>query len=162
MKNFIIIGMPGSGKSTAGKAAAKSAGKNFIDIDEMITKKYGNINDIFKNLGEEVFREYETKALKEAVATSGNVISSGGGIVESESNLEILKNNTVIFIDRDLDLIMSTIDSNTRPLLKGRKQALEELYDRRYKKYLNAMDHHVANNSTFMECVNKIKDIIDL
>lgn len=160
MSNFIIIGMPGCGKTSIGKAAAKRAKMEFIDLDQLITENHGDITGIFENEGEKVFREYETQALKESAKGKCSIISSGGGIVELQRNLDILKENQVIFIDRDLESIFSTLNSESRPLLKGKEKVLHDLYDRRYNKYIKAMNFHVKNDGSFNDCVCKVLEII--
>ena len=162
MKNFIIIGMPGSGKSSIGRIVAKKTGLKFIDIDELIVKRHGNIADIFENEGENKFREYETKALSDAADNRNTIISAGGGIIERGENLNILKNNIVIFIDRDIKNIYSTLDSDSRPLLKDKEEALLSLYKRRSRKYITAMDYKVDNNSSKNNCILEIYNIIKL
>ena len=79
--NVVLIGMPGSGKSTVGKKIAELLGKKFIDTDELIVKMENKpIPEIFSCLGEDVFRDIEEKALKSAMNERGAVIATGGGI----------------------------------------------------------------------------------
>ncbi len=160
MKNYIIIGMPGSGKSTISKNIASLTGINFIDLDDEITLKHGEITDIFVNEGEAAFRKYETEALAMAVSKRGAVISTGGGIIESMENRELLKSGTVIFIDRSIEDIFSTLDSQSRPLLKDKEEALHVLYERRYPIYLEAADYHIKNDGSIGDCTAKIMKII--
>ncbi len=160
MKNFIIIGMPGSGKTSIGRLAAKEIGLDFIDLDKIIVEQHGNISDIFEKEGEDAFRDYETDILKASVLIQGKMISAGGGIIERKENIDILKKNTVIFIDREPDDILKTLDSDSRPLLKGKREHIFELYERRYGKYLEAMDYHVLNKGTSADCINTIVQII--
>ena len=156
MKSVILIGMPGSGKTSLGKTVAEILGLRFIDIDDIITEKHGEIITIFSELGESVFRKYETEALNEAIKYSNSIISTGGGIIETQGNTEIMKGYNVIFIDRSPESILRTLDSNSRPLLKDNKDVLRKLYNRRYNKYIVAMNFHVKNDGSFVECVEEI------
>ncbi len=156
MKNVILIGMPGSGKTSLGKAVSKKLGMHFIDMDSLITEKHGDITTIFNELGESAFRQYETEALNEAIKHNNSIISTGGGIIETQENNEIMKEYAVIFIDRSPEAILRTLDSDSRPLLKDKKDALQKLYNRRYNKYVEVMNFHIKNDWSFIECVEEI------
>lgn len=160
MKNYIIVGMPGSGKTTIGRKAAYLTSMGFIDLDEEIASLHGSITGIFQNEGEGAFRKYETNALAGAVSGDGLIISTGGGIVEKEENRALLKNGTVIFIDRPIENIFKNLDSQSRPLLKDNEAVLHDLYKRRYPVYLEVADHHVINDGAFDDCVENIISII--
>jgi shikimate kinase len=158
--NYVLIGMPGSGKTTIGGMAAEKSGAYFIDTDEEIERKHGDISEIFEEFGEKGFRELETKALKNSCIGGGKVISTGGGIVEIDENRGILKNCVVIFIDRDPEEIQKSLYRESRPLMKDDPEALKRLYKRRYGKYLDTADHVVENNSGPETCVKEILKII--
>ena len=152
--------MPGSGKTSLGKAVAKKLNMRFIDLDTIITELHGDITTIFEELGEQKFRQFETEVLNVAIKFSDSIISTGGGIIETPKNYEIIKNYDVIFIDRSPESILETLDSDSRPLLKNKKDALQKLYNRRYNKYIKAMKFHLKNNRSFIECVDEITNII--
>lgn len=136
-RNIVLIGMPGSGKSTVGSLLAEMTGKQFIDTDEMIKLAYGDISEIFKNHGEEYFREKEAEAVKEAAKQSGKIIATGGGVILREENLRCLRQNgTLVFLDRALEDIMPTAD---RPL-SSNYTSLKKRYEERYDKYVAAAD----------------------
>ncbi len=158
--NWVLVGMPGCGKTSLGKYVSEKLHINFIDLDELIEKEHGNINKIFENEGEEAFRKYETSALNSALKNANTIISSGGGIIEKSENLKLLKKTQVIFIDREVENILKDVDKDTRPLLKSGKNALLKLYEKRYQKYLDIMNYHIKNNTTFEECAQKIELII--
>lgn len=160
MKNYIIIGMPGSGKTTVSIKVASLSGYKFIDLDDEITKSHGEITGIFENEGETTFRKYETEELTRAMAEKMAVISTGGGIIEKEENREILKSGTVIFIDRPIEDIFSTLDAQSRPLLKDKEEVLHVLYKRRYPIYVNVADYHIRNVDSVKDCVDSIVKII--
>jgi len=104
-RNTVLIGMPGSGKTSIGKALAKMTGRKFADTDERVVEAAGkSIPDIFAEDGESVFRGLETDALRVLCKESGLIIATGGGIVKRNENRRIIRQNGIIvFLDRDID-----------------------------------------------------------
>lgn len=160
---IVLIGMPGCGKTTIGKMAAEELNFKFIDIDEEIVKSSGRtINDIFAENGEDFFRELETETLREAMSFDNAVVSTGGGIVKSNRNIELIiqSGGHIVFIDRPLDLIIGDIDTSERPLLKDGADRLKNLYYERYELYKNAASEIIENNAGLNDVVQKICKIV--
>lgn len=103
-QNIALIGMPGCGKTTVGRALADLLGRPFYDADEQIETRAGRkIPDIFAQDGEAAFRRLETEVLAELSRQSGAVISTGGGVVTREENRDLLRqNSTIVWLQRDL------------------------------------------------------------
>lgn len=154
-----LIGMPGSGKTTIGKKLAENLKYDFIDLDAYIEEKsLMFIEDIFKDYGEDKFRELETKALSE-VKPLNIVISTGGGIVTKKKN-KLLMDGLVIYLNTDLKLIEKRLeDSYLRPLLKN--NSLENIYNDRFLKYQDFANYNVSNNKTPDDTLNDILKIIN-
>ncbi|MCR4956629.1 MAG: chorismate mutase [Lachnospiraceae bacterium] len=150
--NLILIGMPGCGKSSIAKAIGELSGREVIDTDTYIEEKEGmSIPEIFKKGGEALFRELETKALKELVHKKGIIISTGGGVVLSEENITYLKYNGYIYhIERDLD----KLSREGRPLSEGAD--LKELYQRRLSFYAQCRDSVFENNGSIEDIARRI------
>ena len=146
-QNIIIIGMPGSGKTTFGQALAKRLGREFFDADAVIVEQEGKtIPELFA-VSEDCFRDAEVRASQTLADKEGIVVACGGGVIKRQENIDIFKKTgTVFFLDRSPDDIVSDVDVSTRPLLKDGKQKVYDLYDERIALYLNAADHRVANN----------------
>jgi len=143
MLNIILIGMPGSGKTTVGLDIASNMGRKFVDIDEMIVDYEGGLSipEIFAHKGEDHFRRVETKMLSEACKQSGLVIATGGGIVKKKLNYNIIKQNgVVIWVKRDL----SKLATEGRPL--SLTTPLEQIYEERKAAYSYWSDYFINNN----------------
>ncbi|MEE1185498.1 MAG: shikimate kinase [Acutalibacteraceae bacterium] len=133
-ENIVLTGMPGCGKTTIGKALAKELNKEFIDIDDEIVKETGKpITEIFAEGGEELFRNIETQVIKRFSALQNCVISTGGGAILKEINIDFLKENGRIFyIDRPLEFLVTTDDrplSSNREMLKKRFEERKDIYE---------------------------------
>lgn len=140
--NIVLIGMPGSGKSTIGKLVAEKSGKEFYDTDELIKEKAEMpIPDIFEKFGEEHFRRLETEVVTEIGSKTGCVISTGGGVVTKMENYEpLVQNGRIYFIDRDLNKLSIA----GRPLSKDRN-TVNKLWEEREKMYRFFSDKTVYN-----------------
>lgn len=152
MENIILIGMPGCGKSTIGKALSSLTGKPFLDTDACIQELAGKtIPEIFSQDGEEVFRAWETKALQKLGMLSGVVIATGGGCVTRQRNYRLLhQNGTIFWLQRDI----SQLPTEGRPLSQA--NALTEMYRQRKALYESFADHTIANNGSILAAAYQI------
>ena len=144
-KNIILCGFMGCGKTTVGKNLQKRSGMNMIDTDAYIEKNQGmKISEIFDKYGESYFRDLEYDACCELSKKSGIIISTGGGALTFERNVQALKKNgTIVLIDVPLDAIKERLKNDTtRPLLQrpDKDKAMRELYEKRMPLYKKAAD----------------------
>lgn len=144
MENIVLIGMPGSGKTTVGQILAEKLNRPFVDADAEIVRKTGvTIPEIFAESGEDGFRKIETNVLLELGQQSGLVIATGGGCVTRQENYPLLHQNGTIFcLTRDLD----KLPTDGRPL--SRKDTLEQMYQSRKPMYQQFADHIIDNNDS--------------
>ena len=161
MQNIVLVGMPGSGKTTFGKALAQRLGRDFYDADDVIVEQEGKtIPELFA-VSEDCFRDAEVRASQSLAEKSGIVVACGGGVVKRSENMDIFKKTgTVFFLDRSPDDIVSDVDVSTRPLLKDGKQKVYDLYDERIALYRNAADYRVPNNKTIEEVLDAFEELI--
>ena len=152
VRNIILIGMPGCGKSVIGSKLAEKLGCEFIDMDKRIEENAGMpIPEIFGKYGEEVFRKYETDAAYELGMLSGKVIATGGGIVKLERNyLPLHQNGVIIRIKRDID----KLPKDGRPISMA--SDLKKLAEEREPLYRAFADFTVENTGTLREAVESI------
>lgn len=117
----LLVGAPGSGKSTVGKALAERLDVEFRDTDRDIEAAAGkSIADIFVDDGEEAFRGLETQALRNVLSGTDGVVSLGGGVVMRTENRELLAGHRVVWLEVALaDAVKRVGLGTTRPLLMG-------------------------------------------
>lgn len=155
MHNLILVGMPGSGKTTVGSLLAVSLGRPFYDADGEIEKKLGcSIPAFFAQRGEAAFRAVETELLAELGKRSGCVIATGGGCVTRGENYDLLhQNGEIIWLRRSL----TELPVEGRPVSQSR--SLPELYRERESAYRRFADFCVENEAAPEAAVEKIKEL---
>jgi len=158
----------GSGKTTLGKILSKKMDKHFYDSDQVIEEKLGvNVPMIFEYEGEAGFREREKDILKDLVSKQNIVLATGGGIILSESNRDLLaKNGIVIYLkSNQKDLILRMKNDKTRPLLKNGNVELiikKLCQEEREPLYEEIADFKITTkNKRIHEVVNEIITIIN-
>jgi shikimate dehydrogenase len=155
MENIILIGMPGSGKTTYGRIIAEKLGKIFIDTDSEIEKAaMRTIPEIFAEEGEAGFREKETAILAKFGKESGLVISTGGGVVTRGENYPHLhQNGIIIFTERDIN----ELPREGRPLSQG---DLNAMYEKRLPMYRRFADITIEVDGNPLHVADKILNIL--
>lgn len=146
----VLIGLPGSGKSTIGRRLAKSLGVALLDTDAAIEEKTGRtIPDIFSNDGEKEFRRIEEEVIREALGSHEGVLSLGGGAITSAGVREALSGHTVIYLEISAsEGVRRTGGSTIRPLLAGgdRGEKFRALMSERVPLYRRAATIRVNTN----------------
>ena len=137
---MILVGLPGVGKTTIGRAAARRMGKPFIDFDQEIEHRTGmEVREIFRIEGEEHFRELEFALTQELSSNGGMVLSPGGGWITQQRSVELLRSaGRIIYLRASPEAVARRLRRvETRPLLAGRDPviALRELYEKRRALY---------------------------
>ena len=156
MQNVILIGMPGSGKSTVGRLLAEKLGRPLLEADKELEKGAGmSIPVIFANEGEAGFRKRETRILSDLGKQSGTVISTGGGCVTREENYPLLhQNGVIVWITRDLN----SLAREGRPL--SLNADLSAMYAVRAPLYEHFADFTVENDGNAEDTVNSILEVL--
>ena len=156
--NVVLVGMPGSGKSTVGKRLAEVLCLRFVDLDKEIVRAAGcSIPDLFRQGGEALLRDWERRITEECGKHGGAVIATGGGVVLDERNFAPLaQNGRIVWLTRPLDALAT----EGRPLSKDRA-ALTAMYETRLPRYQRFAELTVANEGTpdhtVTECLKQLK-----
>ena len=155
--NLILIGVMGCGKSTVGRILAKRLNMRFVDMDAILEERHGSIVELFAQQGEEAFRDLESDLARELSTEEGLVVSTGGGIVKREENLQCLRQNgRVFFLDRPAATILKTLKVDNRPLLKDNPERLHEILAQRYPLYLAQCDVRIKAGGSLRQTVSRI------
>lgn len=146
MKNIVLIGMMGCGKTTVGGLLSAALGREQVDTDALIETREGRaISDIFATDGEGYFRALELTVSEELSHREGLIISCGGGLPLRPECMNALKDSgTVFWLDRDPGATYDTLDVSGRPLAQQGRAAFVERYEQRAPVY-RAGAHHVID-----------------
>ena len=164
--NIFIVGPMGSGKSTVGKIISDELFLNFFDTDDEIESRTGaSIDWIFDLEGEEGFRIRESSILEEMVKQNSIVLSTGGGIILSDSNREMLSSRgTVFYLSTPISVqIERTSKDKDRPLLKNGdpEEILTRLQKERKGLYESVSDHVIeTENKSSQEVASEIINFV--
>jgi shikimate kinase len=155
MKNIVLIGFMGSGKSKVARRLAEQLHVEAIETDDLITARAGMpINEIFKVHGEAYFRDLESAVIKEVAQRHGVIIDCGGGAVLRSQNLQELKSSGIVFyLQAAPEVIYERIrHEEHRPLLKSPDPlgCIKELYQQRLPLY-NQADFIIDANGASIE-----------
>lgn len=153
-RNIVLIGMPSCGKTTIGKILSEKLDYDFADMDEEILKEIKMpISEYFRLYGEQKFREIENRIAIELSKRNRLIISTGGGVIKKEENIDALRQNGLIFfLNRDLDKLIS---DSSRPLSSS-KEAVKKLYEERIPLYIEYSDYKIDNNGLIEDTINEI------
>ena len=152
MKNIVLIGMMGAGKSTVGQLLAGRLKKTLVDTDKLIEAREGlTVEEIFATQGEDYFRSLEVGVAQGLSLRSGLIIACGGGIIKSPANVRALRQNgPVLWVRRPIEKLATC----GRPLSKG-GAALKQLEEERTPLYEAAASVVLDNTGTLREAADK-------
>lgn len=155
--NLVLIGMPGSGKSTVGKILSKMLCMPLVDTDALVEQTAGKtIPELFAQGGESAFRDRETAAARQAATLDNTVIATGGGIILRPENMAALAATSLVFFrDRDLEDIVGE-DHMGRPLVGKDPDKLRILYTQRIDLYRKYAQYTISDTKTAEEAAARI------
>ena len=158
--NIVLIGFMGSGKTSVGKALKRQLYKKFVDVDTIIeAEENASVSDIFQNKGEEYFRSLEQKCIHHLMQSTGQIISTGGGLPIYSS---LSKKSLIVYINADFDVILNrlpTKERDKRPLLQNESKA-RALFEQRKHVYEELADFSVDANQSIPTFIHVIVDFV--
>jgi shikimate kinase len=162
VKNLVLFGFMGSGKTTVGRLAASELNFRFMDMDRRIEQTTGmSISEIIRQQGEETFRDLESKEVAELADQMDLVIATGGGVVLRRANVEILERHGIlIYLHVDADTVWNRTHHRThRPLLRGEDPAgrIRTLLEQRHPLY-DAIPNQI--NTIGRSCHDVCMDVV--
>lgn len=160
-RNVVLTGFMGTGKSTVGKVLAELLGFDYLSTDALIESRHGPIERIFSERGETGFRRLERCLAAELADETGKVISTGGGLMLDERNVEVLREgNRVFCLCADLEVVLDRIEKQgrQRPMLQGPnlRARIQRLLAERAPKY-DVFDQVAVDRRTPLQVAREIQ-----
>lgn len=166
MKNIVLIGFMGTGKSSVGRILAKRAKREFVDLDRYLeTKEKRKIRDIFEKEGELYFRALEKEAVRVWASAQNKVITTGGGTVVDPENLSALKENGILItlVAKPETIFNRVKRSKNRPLLNDKEDLFSEiqkLFEKRKPFYQKSDYYFDTDGKTASQVANMIQKVL--
>ena len=153
--NLVLVGMPGSGKSSIGRVLAEQMGRDFVDCDaEIVRQARTSIPDIFAARGERAFRDMESQVIADLCREKGRVIATGGGAILRDENVRAMRQNGVVVM---VERALADLPMDGRPLSSS-QQALQDMWAVREPRYRAAADAVIDNNGPHEAAVRAAKE----
>lgn len=161
MKNIVLIGMPGSGKTTFGMALAEKLRRPFVDADAYLEEKEGRTIQSFFAESEKAFRDAEERTIEDLSRRQNLIIATGGGVVKRSRNVARLhETGLLIFIDRRAEDIVTDVEVEKRPLLAEGPDKVFALYKERIALYWKAADRILENRGSEEEVLARLLEMV--
>jgi shikimate kinase len=165
MRNIVLVGFMGTGKTTVGRELAKKLGMEFIDLDDVIEDaEQMKIPEIFKAKGETYFREAEKRAVRQVCAKKDLIVAAGGGVVLCEENIAALcASSIVVCLDASPEVILQRTSGHAhRPLLNVDDPLvkIKDLLAKRKTYYDKISDHIDTSGRSAEEVVALMMELI--
>lgn len=161
MKNIVLIGMPGSGKTTFGMALAGKLRRPFVDADAYLEEKEGRTIQSFFAESEKAFRDAEERTIEDLSRRQNLIIATGGGVVKRSRNVARLhETGLLIFIDRRAEDIVTDVEVEKRPLLAEGPDKVFALYKERIALYRKAADRILENRGSEEEVLARLLEMV--
>ena len=161
MKNIVLIGMMGCGKTTVGKLLSQCLNRPLIDTDALIEERADSpVRDIFRDYGEERFRDWEQVVCREISGQENLVIACGGGLPLQDGAIAVLKQTGLVFwLDRDPGETYDALDVSGRPLAQAGREDFLQRYAARAPIYRRWADYTIPCASGPQEAARLISTI---
>ena len=161
MKNIVLIGMPGSGKTTFGMALSEKLRRPFVDADAYLEEKEGRTIQSFFAESEKAFRDAEERTIEDLSRRQNLIIATGGGVVKRSRNVARLhETGLLIFIDRRAEDIVTDVEVEKRPLLAEGPDKVFALYKERIALYRKAADRILENRGSEEEVLARLLKMV--
>ena len=162
MARIVFVGLPGVGKSTVGAAVARALNIDFVDLDAAVAEHAGSTAaEIIRTQGEPTFRAFELAVLR-TLLEEDIVIATGGGVVVGRECRDLLASQSlVVWLDVNLDALVSRTESGDRPLLAGDAPArLQQLREERTGWYREVATVHIDASGSPAEVVQRVLECV--
>lgn len=162
MKNIVLIGMMGCGKSTIGALLSEKLGRKLVDTDALIVEREGrSISEMFAAEGEGYFRDLELSVSRELGEKEGLIIACGGGLPMRPDCITALKQSGVVFwLRRDPGETYDTMDTAGRPLAQQGREDFLARFAQREPVYRNWADHVIDDFSSPERTMNQVLEAL--
>lgn len=160
MKNIVLIGMPGSGKTTFGMALAEKLRRPFVDADAYLEEKEGRTIQSFFAESEKAFRDAEERTIEDLSRRQNLIIATGGVVKRSRNVARLHETGLLIFIDRRAEDIVTDVEVEKRPLLAEGPDKVFALYKERIALYRKAADRILENRGSEEEVLARLLEMV--
>ncbi len=166
MRNIILFGFMGTGKTAIGKALAEKLKMKFVDMDDLIEEREGTIiSEIFASKGEPYFRRVESRVAEDVAGQTGLVVATGGGVVLKCENVRTLESTgTGVCLNASPEMIYERVrDESHRPLLdvEDPLKRIREMLEARKPYYARVKHQLNTDQLTVEEAVGKVTEIVE-